>query len=128
MFLKNPRLQGGRIVVFTENLKFKIRSMKSEDALLLLFDKLQEFEERLLLNKLFPNQNVLIEGYLEIGKCYRIIKYVKGDDFTYVGASENKIDIEFVAKRATPFWENRSELVQIDCVGGDKYHDNSNYE
>ena len=115
-------------MIFTENLKFKIRSMKSEDALLLLFDKLQEFEEGLLLNKLFPNQNVLMKGYLEIGKCYRIIKYNKGDDFTYVGAPENKIDIEFVAKRATPFWENRSELVQIGCVGGDKYHDNSNYE
>ena len=104
--------------IFTPNLRFKLETMKDADALMLLFDKIQEFEDLLYNKNLYINavQTVLTEGSLSIGKRYRIVKYNKGDDFTFVGASENKTNTEFVAKRAVPFWGNRSELVQIELV------------
>jgi len=53
--------------IFTPNLKFKLKSMKSEDAILLLFDKIQEFEKSLT----DPSKHKVLDSRIDISQSIR---------------------------------------------------------
>lgn len=56
-------------------------------------------------------------GMLEIGEEYLIKDYKVGDDFTDVGASENKTGIIFTATGTTPaIWTEATSIVKIENI------------
>lgn len=67
-----------------------------------------------------PNaQTVLTSGPLVVGVTYEITDYIPTDDFTNVGATDNKTGIIFEATGDTPTdWTNGSELTDISSLYG----------
>lgn len=58
--------------------------------------------------------DVLTIGMLGIGDEYIIKDYIAGDDFTDVGATENKTGVIFIASGTTPaIWTEGSSVVKI---------------